>query len=203
MPHKVAVVIPMHKETLNEFEKISLAQVQKVLGHYPIIFAVPEGKNFSWIPEGRQIIQMPHLGQGIDHYNVLLVSPTFYEKFLEYEYILIYHLDAFVFSDELEYFCSLGYDNIGAPWFLTNVIKYSYNGMTYRSRIGNGGFSLRKTAIHYNNLILYENFFAEQIKVLPEDVCFSIFGKLFPQKFCVDKSCKKSICADDFSTAYF
>ena len=31
MSHKVAVVIPIHNETLNEFEKISLTQVQKVL----------------------------------------------------------------------------------------------------------------------------------------------------------------------------
>ena len=35
---KVAVVIPTYKEELDEFEKISLAQVRKVLGKYPIIF---------------------------------------------------------------------------------------------------------------------------------------------------------------------
>ncbi len=39
MPVKAAVVIPVYKETLNELEEISLAQVQKVLGNYQIIGA--------------------------------------------------------------------------------------------------------------------------------------------------------------------
>ena len=35
--------------------------------------------------------------------------------FLEYQYMLIYQLDAFVFEDKLDYFCELGYDYIGIP----------------------------------------------------------------------------------------
>jgi len=44
-----------------------------------------------------------------------MMSPAFYDAFKAFDYILIYQLDAFVFRDELEYFCSLGYDYIGAP----------------------------------------------------------------------------------------
>ena len=146
---RVAVVIPTHKEELDGFDKISLTQCRKVLGHYPIIYAIPEGKDFAWIPEGSQVIHMPHLGQGTAHYNILLKSPQFYEPFLDYEYILIYHTDAFVFYDALEYFCSLGYDCIGAPWLLfTSWYKISHR--KYLSRVGNGGFCLRKVKPFYD-----------------------------------------------------
>jgi len=56
----------------------------------------------------------------------------------KYEFILIYHLDAFVFKDDLAKFCELGYDYIGAP-----VFDKSINGMKL-TRCMNGGFSLRK-----------------------------------------------------------
>ena len=73
-------------------------------------------------------------------YNELMLSPFFYEAFLDFDYILIYQLDAFVFYDALEYFCSLGYDYIGAP-----VAYHSWYGVNKKTpRVGNGGFSLRK-----------------------------------------------------------
>ena len=71
-----------------------------------------------------------------------MLSPQFYETFANFEYILIYQLDAFVFYDALEEFCALGYDYIGAPWprFLWN----RYRRTPKTPRVGNGGFSLRK-----------------------------------------------------------
>ena len=40
---------------------------------------------------------------------------TLYSRFEKYEYMLIYQLDAFVFSDRLMEFVEAGYDYIGAP----------------------------------------------------------------------------------------
>jgi len=174
LPTKVAVVIPTHKEELNELEKISLAQCRKVLGRYPLIFAIPEGKNFSWIPEGSRVVHFPHLGQGTDHYNILLMSPQFYELFLEYDYILIYHVDAFVFYDALEEFCLLGYDYIGAPW----PRIYTEKRKSLSSRVGNGGFCLRNVKAHYELLKAHPNLIAQWHAIkFPEDVFFSHCGK--------------------------
>ena len=112
---KVAVVIPVYKEELDDLEKISLAQVRKVLKNYPIIFVAPEGKNFSYLEPGELLVQFhPQHFQSVETYSELLLQPFFYEPFLVFDYMLIYQLDAFVFYDALEEFCRLGYDYIGA-----------------------------------------------------------------------------------------
>ena len=199
MPLKAAVVIPTHKENLNEFEKISLAQVQKVLGNYPIIFAVPEGKNFSWMPENFQVIKFPaECFSTLKAYNDFTTSRTFYEKFLDYEYILIYQLDAFVFSDMLEYFCSLGYDNIGAQWSTLWVRKIRYNGKVYRARVGNGGFCLRNPKACCK-IFDERKDLVNMLKGMPEDDFWAYMGIIEGSGF---KSAPVKI-ADKFSTEYF
>lgn len=44
-----------------------------------------------------------------------MLEADFYRRFGKYKYMLIYQLDAFVFSDKLLDFCEMGYDYIGAP----------------------------------------------------------------------------------------
>ena len=141
---KVAVVIPIYKEELDDLEKISLAQVRKVLKNYPIIFAAPEGKNFSYLEPGEMLVQFhPQYFRSVMTYSQLLLQSFFYEPFLSFDYILLYQLDAFVFYDALEDFCRLGYDYIGAAW-----PYHGWQGGRYPKtpRVGNGGFSLRKVA---------------------------------------------------------
>ena len=151
MSAKVAVVIPTYKEELDEFEKISLAQVRKVLGKYPIIFIAPEGKFFSYFEPTDIVAAVDEkFFKSIMTYNTLMLSPFFYEAFLNFDYILIYQLDAFVFYDALEFFCSLGYDYIGAP-----VAYHSWYACKQGNRVprvGNGGFSLRKVKTFFNLL---------------------------------------------------
>ena len=63
--------------------------------------------------------------------------------FSAYEFVLFYQLDSFVFRDELSFWCDVNYDYIGAPWF------EGFGNCTEQSPfigVGNGGFSLRKTA---------------------------------------------------------
>lgn len=142
LPTKAAVVIPNHKEELDELEKISLAQCRKVLGHYPLVFVGPEGKNFSYLEPNDLIVHFPkEYFQTLKGYNILSISPLFYEPFLSFDYMLIYQLDAFVFYDALKEFCQLDYDYIGAAW-----PYYAWQGAKYKKtpRIGNGGFCLRK-----------------------------------------------------------
>lgn len=176
---KVAVVIPNHKEELDELEKISLAQCRKVLGHYPIVFAGPEGKNFSYLEPGDLTVQFPkEYFQTLRDYNILSMSPIFYEPFLSFDYILIYQLDAFVFYDALEEFCRLGYDYIGAAW-----PYYSWQGSKIGKktpRVGNGGFCLRKVkACHrLTSEVVHWADFENIYKNYYEDAFFAICGVL-------------------------
>ena len=188
MSANAAVVIPVYKEELDEFEKISLAQVKKILGNYPLIFVAPEGKNFSYAA-GSQTVYFPQkFFVSVNSYNQLMKSPSFYEKFLSYEYILIYQLDAFVFSDMMNYFCSLGYDFIGASWIYHNSRKIVKDGKIYHPRVGNGGFSLRKVSAFHNLLINHKNFDEDLQKsyedeFYAEDVFFACCGILFDEEF--------------------
>lgn len=181
MPVNAAVVIPVYKATLNEFEKISLAQVQKVLGKYQIIFVAPEGLKCDYFIHGCRIYYFPkQFFQSTQTYNLLMEAPFFYKAFSEYEYILIYQLDAFVFSDMLEYFCSLGYDYIGAAWYPLQRLRHENK--IYKIGVGNGGFSLRNVAKFYNLLINHQKTVLEN-RHINEDIFFALCGALYPDEF--------------------
>jgi len=86
-----------------------------------------------------------HYFVGIFGYNALMCTPQFYERFLAYDYILLYQLDSWVFSPNLDHWLSLDYDYLGGPWF--DEIKHT---MTLKwSGCFNGGLCLRKTAVFY------------------------------------------------------
>jgi hypothetical protein len=71
-----------------------------------------------------------------------MLSKHFYKQFAEYVYILIYQLDAYVFSDQLEFWCGKQYDYIGAPWLDEGEIGEP---PVFRPISGgNGGLSLRR-----------------------------------------------------------
>ena len=166
---KVAIVIPVYRE-IDGLEKISLAQCRKILGRYQLIFVAPEGKNFSYFESGDMVAHFPaEYFRSVQTYSRLMLTPQFYEPFLDFDYILIYQLDAFVFYDAVEYFCSLGYDYIGAPWpYLVEVGKKFL-------RVGNGGFSLRNVKAHYNLLLNHADWVA-QYENLNEDAIWSFCG---------------------------
>lgn len=64
--------------------------------------------------------------------------------------MLIYQLDAWVFKDELEFWCNKGFDYIGAPWFIG--YDSTNNKMPLMEYSGNGGFSLRNIKKMYKLL---------------------------------------------------
>ena len=141
-----AVLIPVYKNELNRSEQISLQQCKKILTGHPVILVAPqtmqiENRELS----GLSVERFPeYFFDGISGYNRLMLSKEFYQRFERYEYILIYQLDAFVFSDRLQYFCGLGYDYIGAPWL--QGYRYIVGFERRYLHVGNGGFSLRKVS---------------------------------------------------------
>ena len=139
---KVVVVVPIYKNALDEYEKISLIQMLNVLERQEICFVLPESLNMP-IDTGKRHVErfLDCYFTSTESYSRLLMSEEFYKRFIEYEYMLICQLDVFVFEDKTAYFCGLGYDYIGAPW----LAGYTEYNMLKRNvlHVGNGGFSLR------------------------------------------------------------
>lgn len=152
--NSVLVLIPMHQSTLKTHELFSLTYSLDKLQSRSSCFIIPKALDISWLHS-----QFPHTGfirfdnqyfNSVEDYSRLLVSRHFYEMFLEYEFILILQTDAIIFRDELDHWCGMHFDYIGAPWFdgyefSVNVDQFGGNkGRNVRMHVGNGGLSLRR-----------------------------------------------------------
>lgn len=179
MKKQVAVVIPYYHNELSKTEQIAFKQCMKILLRYPIILIVPDNLSISDSVQalGIEVAKVPSKWmRSIETYNFMMLNVDFYRMFLSYEYILIYQLDAFVFKDELEEFCNLGYDYIGAPWLFG--AEYFEDEKNIRGHVGNGGFSLRN--VEASIQILNKNPVAKSD--IPEDVYWSSHDS---EEFCV------------------
>lgn len=143
-PHKkrVAVVVPVsNRAELTPSELISLRHLRRHLDHYDKFVVAPEGLEIAF--PGFQIKRFSSEFFGsVANYQRMVMSPGFYECFADYEYILTYHLDALVFSDDLLEWCDRGYDLIGAPWIAHP--DSPTHGTLYEGKVGNTGFCLKK-----------------------------------------------------------
>lgn len=141
----VCIVIPIHSTNPTALELISFQQCFRILSNHPIYTLAPEGLNLTRYKEvvsSFETIFIPARWQSsLQAYNKLKVSRFFYKLFSGFEYLLTYELDAFVFRDELLYWCNKGYDYIGAPWF-EGLDKANEDSKLIG--VGNSGFSLRK-----------------------------------------------------------
>lgn len=143
MKKKVAVVVPIYTNKLKKTEQVSLRQLQRVLGRYPRIFVAPQSLklDIGELGDGFAVERFDdEWFTGVVPYSLLMLQPFFYERFRDYEYILVYQTDAFVFADRLREFCELGYDYIGAP------VRGEGPWLLLGTKVGNGGFSLRRVA---------------------------------------------------------
>lgn len=148
---KHCVVVPVYKEIPDDFEIMSFIQLVKTLSNHPIYLITHNELNLKLYcdialhnnTEIKIIYFKKKFFNSLLGYNQLCLSPILYRTFENYDYMLIYQLDAYVFSDRLDEWCNKGYDYIGAPWFEDN--KSHQTGAKLWA-VGNGGFSLRKIA---------------------------------------------------------
>lgn len=100
--------------------------------------------------------------KNIQGYNQLLLSTTFYNRFINYEFLLIHQADVYLFKNNLTEWCKKNFDYIGAPWFrpdkikkvwhnevlfkIKDTLKFTQNSkyLERHNKAGNGGLSLRK-----------------------------------------------------------
>lgn len=141
MAHKnVLIIIPVYRPELKSYEAAALANNLEKLAGYPAVFLKPSGLDL-----GALHVQYPQVGEvevspqwlgtarGIAGYNEMMMSADFYSLFNDYEYILICHVDAWVFRDELDDWCRRGYDHVAALGPPANAIPASHSSNTFGS----------------------------------------------------------------------
>jgi hypothetical protein len=193
----IVVVIPIYKEIPSHNELISLQQCIKVLKNYEIYLVKPKSLSATHYLISHRIscINFPdRYFRSINDYNRLLLSTRFYTAFIRSEYLLIYQLDAFVFSDQLSYWANKGLDYVGAPWIdlewpekfkaslyhskwsLVRKIKKLYAlDKAKPPYVGNGGLSLRKTRKFIFISLIFKLIKVKLADDLNEDAVWSLF----------------------------
>ncbi|PYE85238.1 DUF5672 family protein [Phyllobacterium leguminum] len=150
---RLAVVVPTHLEQLDEQFAATLLHNATQLRDYKLEIVLPETNSPSWyesffakhgINGTVRLMPAKYFGSPAA-VNKMGTDPAFYRVYQEFDYILICHLDAWIFRDQLAYWMEQGYDFIGAPLFLPE------NGNVHFLRRmapfgGNGGLSLRRVA---------------------------------------------------------
>jgi len=138
------IIVPIYRSTMTSDEELSLSSIRKYLSGYGICFVAPNTLDLDAVIEsGETVERFPEeFFMGIDGYNRLLKSRSFYERFSDHDYILIAQLDCLIFSCDLDQWMAKGYDYLAAPWFK----RFAKDHRPGLWRVGNGGLSLRKVA---------------------------------------------------------
>lgn len=193
-----AVVIPAYKTSFSEDEKKCILKYVSVFKDRDIYFVLPKSLDRSWYEDVFPMIKYKPFDdkffKGIKGYNKLMLSISFYEAFLDYDYILLAQPDAVTFSenDELDEFMEKGYDYYGAPWIpgrriwewvkVRRDIKSKGKIICCKKeenkiQMGNGGFSLRNVS---KTIALIKEHSWRKIYWFykrNEDIFFGVFGR--------------------------
>ncbi|HUI06233.1 MAG TPA: DUF5672 family protein [Verrucomicrobiae bacterium] len=135
----VAVVVPLSaRPEFTADELISLRHLTHYLGRHDRYMIAPRNGTSEY--PGFTVLRFPNrfFGSPAAH-DRLMLWPKFYETFRDYKYILCYHLDSLVFSDQLEQWCGMDWDYIGPPWLKCPELPW-----VDVERVGNIGFALLK-----------------------------------------------------------
>lgn len=152
----LCVVIPVYNETPERAEMYSLQQLaKKCPGKYDICFVYPDSwsdditqryENIIYTndPKRKMILHASfddEYFKSTKDYSRLMKSHELYNRFNDYEYILIYQTDCLPINMmKLDDWIKNGFDYVGAP-IIAN--KYHWPSMPC---CGNGGLSLRKVS---------------------------------------------------------
>jgi len=133
----VAIVVPLStRAQLTPDEEVSMRHLLHNLGSYDRYLIASEGLDLDFPGFGVKRFAKKYFGSASAH-GKLLANPSFYRRFLDYEFIFFYHLDSLVLSDQLADWCAADLDYIGPPWICSDDTPW-----VDRPRVGNGGFTL-------------------------------------------------------------
>jgi hypothetical protein len=135
----VAIVVPLSLQAkLSPDEEISLRHLRHFLGRYDKFLVAPKSLTPSYPGFAVETFSDKYFGSAKAHAELQLAE-HFYKRFDAYRYILMYHLDSLVFSDQLMQWCETDLDYIGAPWITCKDTPF-----VKTPRVGNSGFALIK-----------------------------------------------------------
>ena len=93
------VVIPFYKENIATWEHAALDNNLRMLSAYPICFLYPRGLNMEKYAQAHPQAELVEVSpdwlgtkRGIQGYNEMMMSKSFYDLFSDCEYILICQL---------------------------------------------------------------------------------------------------------------
>jgi glycosyltransferase involved in cell wall biosynthesis len=157
--YNCAVIIPTHLPECGGIELASLINTIKVIRGRKVFIMLPEDVSpdfYKNITTEYQHVTVVNLQSGflgsIENYNRMFLSVEFYKTLQDYKYILICHLDAWIFKDEINEWVSLGYDYIGSPLFIPDLGRARDVWHLSSPVGGNGGLCLRRTKTMINIL---------------------------------------------------
>ncbi len=158
----IAIVVSRPHLKLTDDECISLRHLTHFLGEYDRYLVGP--RSVRGTLEGFETRRFPDKYFRSHRANsALFVTRDLYSAFAEYKFILVYELDALVFSNRLLEWCKRGFDFVGAPWLYVDWLEGP-------PRVGNGGFSLRRVEA------FLEVFDSEEYWLDPEEYWRTFWG---------------------------
>ena len=137
----------LHKNKINSYEKNCLKQINdkfKDIDKYVVTFndkRIEELINICFRKFKKIFFNSSFFKSTLTH-NKLVSSIEFYERFTDYKFILICHLDTYVKFNNIKEYINLDYSYIGAPSAYKSV--FDKNKLTRVKLFCNGGFCLRK-----------------------------------------------------------
>lgn len=153
--NKCAVIIPIYKLPLTNFEMVNIdTTLENLKGHQVFIIApddldiasLHKHSNFSGVERFNK-----NFFKSVSDYSRLMLSDELYMRFEStYSHILVCQTDAVILKPELSSWLVKPYDYIGAPWRNGYEIKIKTNtipiaeGIQCKAYVGNGGLSLRR-----------------------------------------------------------
>lgn len=188
MMKKLCVVIPIFRKKITDKEKISLLSIKKNCGYADVIFVAPydlDGSIYiSFLPGAEVRRFKKSFFKNVNSYSKMMMSYKFYEKFSDYEYMLIIQTDAVLLKKIDESFSTFyDFDYIGAPWMKPiSATCVCFRGVSFVARflhprdcyIGNGGFSLRNISACI--MLLKKKKIFSRVWNTGEDIFFSYHG---------------------------
>lgn len=120
MNNNCCIVFITHKSSLEGYELKSFEQCLNVFnGKRDIKLVIPDNISTAFYDKYSDKFEYCKVNHewlsSYKAYNKTCCTKEFYELFKDYEYMLKYEADAWVFEDRLDEFIELGYDYYGAP----------------------------------------------------------------------------------------
>lgn len=181
---KLCIVTPHHTSKLSSVAELGLRRCAETLGlKYDWFLALPsqcDPKPILDITKIPTILSFPdEIFESKRSAQILYMSPEFFGKFRDYEYILLCELDAYIFHDNVDPFIQGDYDYIGAPWLDREWITLSSHWYArlplhwiFNEKVGNGGLSLWRVEVFYEASIKLQPLI-RRIRWLSHDIFWS------------------------------